>query len=119
MKEKLVKAFYWLALLNLVLLFTATIFDKIWLDPLAGVLRFAFFFINFAFSLVALRLLCEVIIALFRINDNLSPDGGRSETADIDPVEEARKAAQAAAKRASEVTKSCLLYTSPSPRDRG
>jgi len=50
-------------------------------------------------------LLSEIAVAIFRINDNLSPDGGKSELADIDPVAEARKAAELAAAKTREATK--------------
>ncbi len=106
MKEGLVRAFFWLGLLNLALKFFAESLDAIQLDWFAAVFEFVNFFAGFLLAIVALRLIAELAIALFRINDNLSPDGGKSETANIDPVAEARKAAEMAAKRASEVTKS-------------
>ncbi len=106
MKEGLVRAFFWLGLLNLALKFFAESLDAIQLDWFAAVFEFVNFFAGFLLAVVALRLIAELAIALFRINDNLSPDGGKSETANIDPVAEARKAAELAAKRAQEVTKS-------------
>lgn len=105
MKEKLVKAFYWLALIAIILTFGATAFETIWLGPLAGVLRFLGFFVSLLLSVIILRLICEMAIALFRINDNLSPDGGKGETADVDLLEEARKAAEVAAAKAREAAK--------------
>lgn len=126
MKEKLVKAFYWLALIAIFLTFGATVFDTIWLGPLAGVLRFIGFFVFLLLSIISLRLLCEAAIALFRINDNLSPDGGKGETADVDLIEEARRAAEVAAakardaaKSATEKTKSALDKTKDAAEDLG
>jgi len=112
MKEKLVKAFYWLVLLNIILVFLIILFEVIRLDPLAALFSFILYFVSFVTLIVGLRLACELAIALFRINDNLSPDGGKSETADIDPLEEARRAAEAAAKRAREATRSTYEKTS-------
>ena len=112
MKEGLVRGFFWLALINLGLMFFKESLDRINLDWFAAFFGFFEFFVSFLLAIVALRLLCEMAISLFRINDNLSPDGGKSETADIDPVAEARRAAEAAAKRASEVTKTAVDKTS-------
>ena len=111
MKEKLVKAFYWLSLIAIFLTFGATVFDNIWLGPLAGLLRFVGFFVLLLLSIVGLRLLCEAVIALFRINDNLSPDGGKGETADVDLLNEARKAAETAASKAREAAKTATEKT--------
>ncbi|MEP6343888.1 MAG: DUF4282 domain-containing protein [Maricaulaceae bacterium] len=126
MKEKLVRAFYWLALIAIALTFGATMFENIWLGPLAGILRFVGFFVMLLLSVVSLRLLCEALIALFRINDNLSPDGGKGETADVDLLEEARKAAEVAtakardaAKTAGEKTRSALDKTKDAASDLG
>ncbi len=112
MKEGLVRAFFWLALIRLALVFTAEVLGAIQLDWFAAVFEFVNFFVKFLLAVVALRLIAELAIALFRINDNLSPDGGKSETADIDPVMEARHAAELAAKRAQEATKSAVDRTS-------
>lgn len=111
MKEKLVKAFYWLALIAIFLTFGATVFDTIWLGPLAGLLRFIGFFVFLLLSIISLRLICEAAIALFRINDNLSPDGGKGETADVDLLQEARKAAEMATSKAREAAKSATEKT--------
>lgn len=111
MKEKLVKAFYWLVLLSIALHFIGRAFDFIGLDAIDDVLDFVEYFVNFFMFIVGFRLLAELAIAVFRINDNLSPDGGKSETANIDPLEEARKAAEAAAIRARDVTKSTYEKT--------
>jgi len=105
MKEKLVIAFFWLALIVAGLNYFSEALSAIKLGPLAAVVEFVIFFGSILLTLVSLRLACELAVALFRINDNLSPDGGKSETADIDPIAEARKAAEAAANRAREVTK--------------
>ena len=66
---------------------------------------------------MTIRLICEICVAIFRINDNLSPDGGRSETADIDPIVEARKAAEAAAKRAKEMSQSAAQRTNAAAKN--
>lgn len=111
MKEKLVKAFYWLVLINIALHYLGVMFQEIGMDPIDDILDFIRFFVSFLMLIVGIRLACELAIALFRINDNLSPDGGKSETADIDPLHEARKAAEAAAIRARNVTKSTYEKT--------
>jgi len=105
MKEKLVIAFFWLALIVAGLNFFSEALSAIRLGPLAAVVEFIIFFGSILLTLVALRLICELAVALFRINDNLSPDGGKSETANIDPIVEARKAAEAAALRARDLSK--------------
>jgi len=105
MKEKLIVPFFWLAIILTALYFSTIFLETIWLGPLAKVLNVFTFFVAIVFTLVGIRLLCELMVAIFRINNNLSPDGGKSETADIDPMVEARKAAEAAATRAREVTK--------------
>jgi len=105
MKEKLIVPFFWLSIILMALYFSTIFLETIWLGPLAKVLNVFTFFVAIVFSLVGIRLLCELMVAIFRINNNLSPDGGKSETADIDPMVEARKAAEAAALRAREVTK--------------
>jgi len=97
--------FFWLAIILTALYFSTIFLETIWLGPLAKVLNVFTFFVAIVFTLVGIRLLCELMVAIFRINNNLSPDGGKSETADIDPMVEARKAAEAAATRAREVTK--------------
>jgi len=105
MKEKLIVPFFWLAIILTALYFSTIFLETIWLGPLAKILNIFTFFVAIVFTLVGIRLLCELMVAIFRINNNLSPDGGKSETADIDPMVEARKAAEAAAIRAREVTK--------------
>lgn len=112
MKEGLVRAFYWLSLIVLSLTFLDALFESIRLGPLADVFSFFNFFAIFLLSFVSLRLIAELAIALFRINDNVSPDGGKSETANIDPVAEARRAAEQAAKRAQDMTKTAVDKTS-------
>lgn len=104
-KEKLIVPFFWLALVTWGLGFFSTALESISLGPLAKLFDFVQFFISILFALVLIRLLSELAVALFRINDNLSPDGGKSELADIDPVLEARKAAELAATRTREATK--------------
>lgn len=105
-KEKLVVPFFWLALIVAGLTFFATAFASIWLGPLASVLVFIGFFARVLLALVSIRIISEIFVAIFRINDNVSPDGGKGELADIDPVGEARRAAEAAAARTRELTHS-------------
>ena len=105
MKEKLVIAFFWLALIVAGLNYFSEALSAIRLGPLAAIVEFVIFFGSILLTLVTLRLICELAVALFRINDNLSPDGGKSESANIDPISEARKAAEAAAIRARELSK--------------
>lgn len=112
MKEGLVRALFWLGLINIGLYFFAESLDAIKLDWFAALFEFILFFAKVLLAIVALRVACELAIAVFRMNDNLSPDGGKSETADIDPVAEARHAAELAAKRAQEATKSAVDRTS-------
>lgn len=105
MKEKLVIAFFWLAIIVFSLSYFSTALRTIKLGPLASVVDFVVFFGSWLLAIVAFRLICEVAVAIFRINNNLSPDGGKSETADIDPIVEARKAAEAAALKARDLSK--------------
>lgn len=105
MKEKLVIAFFWLAIIVFGLNFFSEALSAIKLGPLAAVVKFINFFGGILLTLVTLRLVCELAVSLFRINDNLSPDGGKSESANIDPIVEARKAAEAAALRARDLSK--------------
>lgn len=105
MKEKLVIAFFWLAIIVFSLSYFSTALRTVKLGPLASVVDFIVFFGSWLLAIVAFRLICEVAVAIFRINNNLSPDGGKSETADIDPIAEARKAAEAAAHKARDLSK--------------
>lgn len=114
MKDRLVAAFFFLGLVVIVLSFFSTIaagfgiMGHSFLKGL-GLLLFAFFQILLLF--VGLRLACELMIAVFHINDNLSPDGGKSDTAELDPVEAAREIAQKAAKTATSRTKDVVDKT--------
>lgn len=110
-KEKLVIPFFWLALIVWALSYSATALDSIELDPLAALIEFVGFFAELLLVLVSIRIISEIFVAIFRINDNLSPDGGKSELADIDPIAETRRAAEMAASRTREVTKSATEKT--------
>ena len=112
MKEGLVRSFFWLGLLLIGLTYGAEMLDAIRLDWFAALLEFVQFFARVLFSIVVLRLLAELAIAVFRMNDNLSPDGGKSETADVDLIMEARHAAELAAKRAQDAAKTAVDRTS-------
>ena len=105
MKEKLILPFFWLAVIVTGLWFFEAALDAIALGILANIVNFFEFFVRIILALVSIRLLSELAVATFRINDNLSPDGGKSETANIDPMEEARKVAEMAADRAREAAK--------------
>ena len=114
MKDRLVSVFFYLGLVFIVIAFWATLqaaFTSFGYSFFGGVglLFVAFFQILFLF--VGLRLLCELMVAVFHINDNLSPDGGKSETADIDIFETTREAATKAARSASSATKSAINKT--------
>ncbi|NNE59076.1 MAG: DUF4282 domain-containing protein [Hellea sp.] len=114
MKHRLVPAFYWAALLYLGIMFSRNFLDRIlfdWMDWLIDTIWFLEFLALIIISFVGLRLICELAIAVFRINDNLSPDGGASEMADIDPLAETRKAAEGAAKRARVISTLALDKT--------
>jgi len=104
-KEKLVAPFFWLALIVTGLSFSEEVFDTISLGILADIIGIVGFFALLLLTLISIRIISEIFVAIFRINDNVSPDGGKSELADIDPVAEARKAAEMAATRTREMTK--------------
>ena len=104
-KEKLIVPFFWLAIIYFGIKILIEAVDTVQLDPLLWIIVPVFGFVKIFFTLVSIRIVAELIVAGFRINDNLSPDGGKSELADIDPVAEARKAAELAAARTREATK--------------
>ena len=104
-KEKLIVPFFWLAITVWGLGFFESFLAGINLGPLAFIVMIVGNVITILLALVVIRLLSELAVAIFRINDNLSPDGGKSELADIDPLAEARKAAELAAARTREATK--------------
>ena len=104
-KEKLIVPFFWLAIIVWGLGFFESFLAGINLGPLAFAVMIIGNIITILLALVSFRLVAEIAIAIFRINDNLSPDGGKSELVDIDPVEEARKAAELAAAKTREATK--------------
>ena len=104
-KEKLIVPFFWLALIVWGLEYFSTALASVTLEFLPKVINFVQYWVSIIFALVVVRLVSELAVAIFRINDNLSPDGGKSELADIDPIAEARKAAELAAARTREATK--------------
>ena len=105
-KEKLIVPFFWLAIIYYGLKYLTQAVSGVHLDPLNFILHPLAWAVKILLTLVSIRIVAELAVALFRINNNLSPDKGKSETANINPIEEARKAAEAAATRAKEVTKS-------------
>lgn len=104
-KEKLIVPFFWLALIYFGLKYSIEVVDTVVLTPLLWIILPVFAVVTVVFTLISVRIVSELIVAIFRINDNLSPDGGKSELADIDPVAEARKAAELAATRTREATR--------------
>ena len=121
MKDRLVASFFYLGLVVIGLKFFGTIMLAFnimghhFFKGL-GVLIFALFTPLFLF--VGLRLACELMVAVFNINDNLSPDGGKSGTADIDVFETAKDAATKAAQSASSATKSVVKKTKTKINER-
>ena len=116
MKEKLVLPLFWLLVILVGIALLSEVFDAIGVDVLDDILDFINLFVTFIAALVGVRLLCELAVAIFRINDNLSPDHGVSETADIDPVAEARRAAEDAARRARLAADQAMERTSSATR---
>lgn len=112
MKHKLVPLFFWAALILIVIVFTRDVlgstFVTKWLAWLTTPLEMIS---QLVLAFVGLRLICELAIAVFRIADNTSKDGGTSDLADIDPLAETRRAAEEAAKRAREVTEKAVDAT--------
>lgn len=114
MKDRLVKAFFFVGLVSIVLFFLSdlrTSFSIMGRHFLDGLILFVIAFFKIVALFVTLRLLCELAIAIFHINNNLSPDGGKSEMAELDPVEAAREAAAKAAKSARSTTKTVVEKT--------
>jgi len=104
-KEKLVVPFFWLSIIFFGLWFLVLAVDAVRLDPLNWIIVPVSRLVLILLTLIFIRIVSELIVAVFRINDNLSPDKGKSELADIDPMAEARKAAELAAARTRETTK--------------
>lgn len=104
-KEKLIVPFFWLAIIYFGLKYFGEMIDTVQLDPFLWIINPLNWFVKILFTLIIIRIVSELIVGIFRINDNLSPDKGLSELADIDPMAEARKAAESAAARTREATK--------------
>ena len=111
MKERLVAPLFWLLVLYLGLVLLSEVFDIIGIDSFDAIIDFVNLFLAFLVVVVAVRVVCELAVAIFRINDNLSPDKGVSSTADIDPVAEARRAAEDAARRARQAADQAMERT--------
>ncbi|WP_427453714.1 DUF4282 domain-containing protein [Litorimonas sp. WD9-15] len=105
-KEKLIVPAFWLAIVYYGLKYLVQAVDAVQLHPLNWFIGPVSFIAKILFTLLVIRIVAELVVAIFRINDNLSPDKGKSELADIDPMLEARKAAEMAAARTREATKS-------------
>ncbi|RKQ71814.1 uncharacterized protein DUF4282 [Litorimonas taeanensis] len=114
LKEKLIIPFFWLAIIVWGLDLFAEGLAALKLGPIAGFVIFINSFATILFALFTIRLVSEIAVAIFRINDNLSPDGGKSESADIDIMAETKKAAEAASKRARELTQAATERTKSS-----
>ena len=123
MKDRLVASFFYLGLVVIGFKFLGTLwvaFSNLFNGaPGSGLVLFFAAFFQILFMFVLLRLVSELMIAVFHINDNLSPDGGKSETAEIDVFETTREAATKAAKSASVATKSALEKTKTKIAERG
>lgn len=114
MKDRLVASFFYLGLLVIIVSFFSGIITAFKLMPdsfMAGFMMLIAACFSILFLFIGLRLACEMMVTLFRINDNLSPDGGKSDTADIDVFESAKGATSKVAKSASSATKSVVEKT--------
>lgn len=115
MKDRLVVSFFFLGLIVIVLSFLGTLLSSFWVMVnghfFSGLALFLGAFIQIVLLFVGLRLVSELAIAIFHINNNLSPDGGKSEMAELDPVETAREIAEKAAKTATSTTKTVVEKT--------
>ncbi|NNC38792.1 MAG: DUF4282 domain-containing protein [Hyphomonadaceae bacterium] len=115
MKDRLVVFFFFVGLIVIVLSFLGTLLNSFAIMGdghfIKGLTLFLGAFIRIVLLFVGLRLICELMIAIFHINNNLSPDGGKSDLAELDPVEAAREIAQKAAKTASSTTKTVVEKT--------
>lgn len=114
MKDRLVATFFFLGLVVVVMTFFGTILSGLGMmghNFIAGLGLLVWAFFRIIFLFVGLRLACELMVAIFRIKDTLAPDGGKSDTADLDPFEAARDVATKAAKSASSATKTVVEKT--------
>ncbi|MBL4869617.1 MAG: DUF4282 domain-containing protein [Robiginitomaculum sp.] len=121
MKDRLVASFFYLGLVVIAVTFLSTILGSFKLmghSFFGGLAMFFGAFFSILFLFIGLRLACEMMVTLFRINDNLSPDGGKSDTADIDVFETAKDAATKAAQSATTATKSVVEITKTKINER-
>lgn len=123
MKDKLVATFFFLGLVVISFGFLGNLwhaFENLFGGaPISAFVLFFAAFFKILFMFVLLRLVSELMIAVFHINDNLSPDGGKGETADIDVFETTRDAANKAAKSAGAATKTAYEKTKTKIAERG
>jgi len=123
MKDRLVAAFFFLGLVIVVIAFfdrLLTSFSLIGDSQLkSGFALFFKAFFQIVFSFISLRLISELMIAVFNIKDSLAPDGGKSDTADIDVLETTKSAVAKAAKTTSSATKSAYEKTKTKLAERG
>lgn len=121
MKDRLVASFFYLGLVVIAATFLSTIklaFTLMGHSFFGGLVMLLVALFTILFLFVGLRLACEMMVTLFKINDNLSPDGGKSDTADIDVFETAKDAAAKAAQSASSATKSVVDKTKTKLNER-
>ena len=121
MKDRLVASFFYLGLVVIAATFLSTIkiaFALMGHSFGAGLIMLLVALFTILFLFVGLRLACEMMVTLFKINDNLSPDGGKSDTADIDVFGTAKDAAAKAAQSASSATKSVVDKTKTKLNER-
>lgn len=121
MKDRLVASFFYLGLVVIAATFLSTIKLAIALmghSFFGGLVMLFVALFTILFLFVGLRLACEMMVTLFKINDNLSPDGGKSDTADIDVFGTAKDAAAKAAQSASSATKSVVDKTKTKLNER-
>ena len=121
MKDRLVASFFYLGLVVIAATFLSTIklaFALMGHSFFGGLIMLLVALFTILFLFVGLRLACEMMVTLFKINDNLSPDGGKSDTADIDVFETAKDAAAKAAQSASSATKSVVDKTKTKLNER-
>jgi len=102
-KEKLIFPFFLLSLLVIGLAFLEEAFRAIKLPPLGAVVGFVNFWALLLLSFITIRIIAELMVAIFRINDNLSPDKGKS--AEI-AAARTREATKTVSEKASAATKS-------------
>ena len=123
MKDRLVVAFFFLGLVVIVMSFLGNLMDSFSMMKdgsfWEGLKAFFRSFFRILFAFVSLRLFRELMVSVFNIKDSLAPDGGKSDTADIDVFDTAKGAMTKAAKSTSSATKSAYEKTKTKIAERG